>query len=163
MIGKRNILLKDNTSAILLELRKQSSTKQTRHLSIKYHYVTSKLNNKTITVVTYQPTNKMVADYLSKPLQGSLFRKHWNSILGITEQDEVEALEKYQKRLQKWIGKLHYICLVCWYFNFMYMYMFVPFNTQQCKEWVWKWKNSAAEPRGDTTRPLLWTIAQGLI
>ena len=102
LIGKRNILLQNNTSAILLErFGKQSSTKQTWHLSIKYHYVTSKLNNETITVVTYQPTKEMVADYLSKPLQGLLFRKYQNEILGITKQDERKALEKYQKRLQK--------------------------------------------------------------
>ena len=97
LIGKRNILLQDNTSAILLErFRKRSSTKQTRHMSIKYHYVTSKLNDKTITTVTYQSTKEMVADYLSKTLQGSLFRKHRNAIFGITEQDEAETLEKYQ-------------------------------------------------------------------
>ena len=102
LIGKRNILLQDNTSAILLErFGKRSSTKRTRHLSIKYHYVTSKLNDQTITAVTYQPTKEMVADYLSKPLQGSLFRKHRNAILGITERDEAEALEHYRKRTRK--------------------------------------------------------------
>ena len=102
LIGKRNILLQDNTSAILLEkFGKRSSTKRTRHLSIKYHYVTSKLNDQTITAVTYQPTKEMVADYLSKPLQGSLFRKHRNAILGITERDKAEALERYQKQTRK--------------------------------------------------------------
>lgn len=102
LIGKWNVLLQDNTSAILLELfGKRSSTKQTRHLSIKYHYMTSKLNDKMITAVIYQPIKEMVANYLSKPLQGLLFRKHRNAILGITEQDKVEVLEKYQKRLQK--------------------------------------------------------------
>ena len=38
LIGKRTILLQDNTSAIQLKpFGKRSSTKQTRHLSIKYH------------------------------------------------------------------------------------------------------------------------------
>ena len=107
--------------------------KETRHLSIKYHYVTLKLNDETITAVTYQPTKEMVADYLSKPLQGSLFRKHRNAILGITEKDEAEALEKYQKRLRKWL---------------------VRFNTFVLYVRVGKMRNPAAEPRGDTTRPL---------
>ena len=102
LIGTRNVLLQDNLSAILLErFGKQLSTKQIRHLSIKCYYVTSKLNDKTITAVTYQPTKEMVTYYLSKPLHGSLFRKHRNAILGITKRNEAEALEKYQKRLQK--------------------------------------------------------------
>ena len=43
-IGKTNILLQDNTSAIQLEqYGKRSSTKRTRHISIRYFYVTDKL------------------------------------------------------------------------------------------------------------------------
>ena len=37
-----------------------------------------------IIVVTYCPTKEMVADYLSKPLQDSLFHLHWNTLMGIT-------------------------------------------------------------------------------
>lgn len=80
---------------------KQSSTKQTRHLSIKYHYVTSKLNNQTITTITYQPIKGIMADYLSKNLQESLFCKHRSAIMGITEKDEAEALRNYRKRQPK--------------------------------------------------------------
>ena len=99
LIGKRTILLQDNTSAIQLErFCKRSSTKRTRHLSIKYHYVTSKLEDKTITAVTYQPTKLMVADFFSKPLQGSLFCTHHKAIMGITEKDKAEAFENYKKR-----------------------------------------------------------------
>jgi len=99
LIGKRTVLLQDNTSAIQLErFGKRSSTKRTRHLSIKYHYVTSKLEDKTITAVTYHPTKELVADFLTKPLQGSLFRRHRNAIMGITEKDEAEAFENYKKR-----------------------------------------------------------------
>ena len=102
IIGKQNVLLQDIMSAILLKrFGKRSITKQTRHLSINYHYVTSKLNDKTIKAVTYRPTKEIVADYLSKQLHGSLFRKHHNVILGIPERDEAGAIEKCQKRLQK--------------------------------------------------------------
>ena len=73
-LGKTNILLQDNTSAIQLErYRKRSSTKQTRHISIRYFYVTDKLQDKTLTAISYCPTKDMVSDYLSKLLQGSLF------------------------------------------------------------------------------------------
>ena len=38
-------------------------------------------------VLNYCPTVSMVSDYLSKPIQGSLFRVHRNTLMGITEQD----------------------------------------------------------------------------
>ena len=56
---------------------------RTRSIHIRYFYATERVNNGTI-VVTYCPTKEMVADYLSKPLQGSLFRSHRNTLMGIT-------------------------------------------------------------------------------
>jgi hypothetical protein len=41
--------------------------------------------------VIYHPTKQMVSDYLTKPLQGSLFRTHRNSIMGHDE----DSIEKY--------------------------------------------------------------------
>ena len=43
-------------------------------------------------VVTYCPTKEMVSDYLSKPLQDSLFRIHHNTRMGITS----EQADKYK-------------------------------------------------------------------
>ena len=54
------------------------------------------MDDKIINAVTYCPTKELVADYLSKPLQGSLFRTHRNSILGITESDEAFYAESYK-------------------------------------------------------------------
>jgi len=98
-IGKTNILLQDNTSAIQLErYGKRSSTKRTRHINIRYFYITDKLQDKTVTAISYCPTKEMVSDYLSKPLQGSLFRIHRNSIMGLTEADEAISFNEYNKR-----------------------------------------------------------------
>ena len=44
----------------------------TQNIHIKYFYAHKRVNDGTI-VVTYCPTKEMVSDYLSKPLQGSLF------------------------------------------------------------------------------------------
>ena len=41
------------------------------------------MNDGTITI-TYCPTKEIVADYLSKPLQGSLFCLHRNTLMGLT-------------------------------------------------------------------------------
>ena len=73
-LGKTNILLQDNTSAIQLKIYgKRSSTKRTRHINIRHFYITDKLQDKTVTAISYCPTKKMASDFLSKPLQGLLF------------------------------------------------------------------------------------------
>jgi hypothetical protein len=43
--------------------------------------------------VIYWPTKQMVSDYLTKPLQGSLFRTHQNSIMGHDE----DSISRYNK------------------------------------------------------------------
>jgi hypothetical protein len=43
--------------------------------------------------VMYWPTKQVVSDYLTKPLQGSLFRTHPNSIMGHSE----DSISKYRK------------------------------------------------------------------
>ena len=99
-LGHKSVILQDNTSAIQLErYGKRSSTKRTQHIDIRYFYVTSKIYDQTVTAITYCPTKEMVADYLSKPLQGSLFRTHRNSIMGINEDDESEFYNLYRKRM----------------------------------------------------------------
>ena len=97
ILGRRNVILQDNTSTIQLErFGKRSSTKRTRHLSIRYFYCKSLMDDNVINAVTYCPTKELVTDYLSKPLQGSLFRTHRNSILGISDADEAFYAESYK-------------------------------------------------------------------
>jgi hypothetical protein len=91
------ILQQDNTSTIQLEKNgKQSSTKRTRHINIQYFYVTSKVKNEDMHIV-YCPTKEMVSDYLTKPLQGSLFRTHRNSIMGVSEKELSRYQDEYVK------------------------------------------------------------------
>jgi len=67
---KHNILYQDNKSTILLlENGKASSSKHTRALNIRYFYLTDQIEKGNIEV-HYCPTNKMIADYHLKPLQG---------------------------------------------------------------------------------------------
>ncbi len=70
-----NLLLQDNSSSILLEQNgRASSGKRTRHINIRYYFITDRVNMRE-TSIDRCPTKKMVADYMSKPLQGSLFRE----------------------------------------------------------------------------------------
>jgi hypothetical protein len=68
-----NLLLQDNKSSILLERNgRASSGKRTRHINIRYFFITDRVNMKEISI-DWCPTKKMVADFMTKPLQGSLF------------------------------------------------------------------------------------------
>ena len=97
ILGRKNVILQDNTSAIQLErFGKRSSTKRTRHLSIRYFYCKSLMDDKVINAVTYFPTKELMADYLSKPLQGSLLQTRCNSILGIINADEAFYAASYK-------------------------------------------------------------------
>lgn len=78
-----SIIFQDNQSAILLEKNgKASSGKRTRHINIRYFFVTDRIANKEVKV-EYCPTGDMIADYFTKPLQGTPFRKFRDDIMNI--------------------------------------------------------------------------------
>ena len=72
---KESIIYQDNQSSILLEKNgRGSSSKRTRHINIRYFFVTDRVQNKEVSI-EYCPTGEMIADFFTKPLQGSIFRK----------------------------------------------------------------------------------------
>ena len=96
-LGNHNVIEQDNTSAIQLEQNgKQSSTRQTRHINIRYFYVTDKVKNGEVSII-YKPTHDMVSDYLTKPLQGKLFAKHRDALLGLEHGDYTLFYIKYKQ------------------------------------------------------------------
>ena len=98
-LGHRNILYQDNTSSIRLEKNgKASSTKRTRHLNIRYFLITDKLKSKDVSTVEYCPTAEHLADVLTKPLQGSPFRKFRNAIMGCSDAEYLSHKLKYEER-----------------------------------------------------------------
>jgi hypothetical protein len=63
-----NILFQDNKSAILLEKNgKALSSKCTKHVNIWYFFI----------------TRDMIGDFMTKPLQGALFQKFRDQIMGV--------------------------------------------------------------------------------
>jgi len=79
---KENILYEDNKSTILLlSNSKQSSTKRTRAINIRYFFLTDQIQKGKLRVACC-PTGQMIADFHSNPLQGSIFRKFKQQILG---------------------------------------------------------------------------------
>ena len=80
---KPNITLaKDNESEIRMLLNgKESCTANSKHVAIKYFWSTDRIKQGKMKV-KYCPTEKMLADFMSKPLQGSLFQKFRNVLMG---------------------------------------------------------------------------------
>jgi hypothetical protein len=81
---KDNVLFQDKKSSILLENNgKASSSKRTRNINIRYFFITDRVNKEEVSVV-WCPTGDMIGDYATKPLQGALFRKFRDQIMGVT-------------------------------------------------------------------------------
>jgi hypothetical protein len=77
-----NVLYEDNKSSILLETNgRGSSSKRTRHIAIRYFFIADRVKSKEIRI-EYCPTGIMIADYFTKPLQGMIFRKWRDMIMG---------------------------------------------------------------------------------
>jgi len=81
---KDNILYQDNKSAILLERNgRVSSTKRTKHMDIRYFFVTDRIKCGEFKT-EWCPTNEMIADFMTKPLQGFFYQilrfSHGNQI-----------------------------------------------------------------------------------
>lgn len=78
-----NIVYQDNESAILLEKNgKGSSSKRTRHINIRFFFVTDRINARELSV-SHCPTGEMTGDFFTKPLQGALFTRFRNAVLNL--------------------------------------------------------------------------------
>jgi hypothetical protein len=67
--------------------------KMTKHINIRYFFCADCIKKGELSV-EYCPTLDMIADYFTKPLQGSLFHKLRDLVLGITPAD----FERYKRR-----------------------------------------------------------------
>jgi hypothetical protein len=78
-----SLVYQDNQSAMLLEKNGPgSSRKRTRHINIRYFFVADRIGNGEVKV-EYCPTGDMLADFFTKPLQGSTFRKFRDEIMNL--------------------------------------------------------------------------------
>ena len=82
--SQKTVLYQDNTSAMLLEKNgRESASKRTRHINIRYFFIKDHIQAKDFEV-KYCPTDDMVADYLTKPLQGAKFKKFRKAIMNLS-------------------------------------------------------------------------------
>ena len=101
-LGHNNILFQDNTSSIRLEKNgKASSTKRTRHINIRYFMITDCYKRGDINSIEYLPTDDMISDYYTKPVQGSKFRRFRNAIMGLTDAEYIKLKVDYDNFTKK--------------------------------------------------------------
>ena len=92
-------IYQNNKASILLERNgKRSSKKGTRHINIRYFFITDKVQNREINI-EYTPTGEMIADYFTKPLLGNLFQKMRDQIQGIDINHLLLYKEAYDKSM----------------------------------------------------------------
>mmetsp|Transcript_7999 Transcript_7999/g.7584 ORF Transcript_7999/g.7584 Transcript_7999/m.7584 type:complete len:163 (-) Transcript_7999:223-711(-) len=79
---KDNVLFQDNQSTILmLKNGRNSCTDNSRHMNIRYVFVKDRIDKREVRV-EYCPTEIMLAHFFTKALQGQLFQRFRNVIMG---------------------------------------------------------------------------------
>lgn len=74
-------LHQDNTSTIKLIETGKSTHQRTRHINIRYFFIKEMIEERRVELV-HTRTDQMLADILTKPLQGALFMRLRNWLLG---------------------------------------------------------------------------------
>jgi len=86
---RNNYIYQDNEHAMKLEKNgRNSCTGNSRHVEIKFFWVKDRVDNKEVEI-KFCPTTLMLADYFTKPLQGNVFRRFRDVIMGKTHINEL--------------------------------------------------------------------------
>jgi hypothetical protein len=82
-VQDNTILFQDNKTAILVEKNgKASSSKGMKHINIQYFFTTDQVKVGNVSLV-WCPSGDMISDFMTKPLQGALFRKFQDQMMGV--------------------------------------------------------------------------------
>ena len=89
------VVFQDNRSAMLLENNGSfSSGKRTKHIDVRYFFVKDRVDRGELKI-EYCPTDQMIADYFTKPIQGKMFRRLRGIIMGMSaEEMSMEMVQK---------------------------------------------------------------------
>ena len=80
---KNALLNQDNMSAMLLEKNAVLSRgKKSRHVDVRFFFIKDRVDKGEVDI-GFCGTDDMIADFLTKPLQGNKFFRFRNAILGL--------------------------------------------------------------------------------
>ena len=98
-LGEKVVIEQDNTSAIQLQRNGWgSSGKRTKHINVRYFYITDRLRAGEVTRVVHKPTEAMESDFLTKALQGQRFYAHRATLMGLNNIDEYQFYNKFKQK-----------------------------------------------------------------
>jgi hypothetical protein len=94
-----NIFEQDNESAIKLEKNgRMSAGPKSRHIDIRFFWIKDRVQKENI-LIRHCPTLQMLADFFTKPLQGALFRRFRDVLLGYAHVDTLaQDLERHLEK-----------------------------------------------------------------
>ena len=94
--AKISVLHHDNKSSICLEANcKRSSTKQTKHIDIRYLYVTDKVKSRDV-VIVHHLIEVLVRDFLSIPLKWTPSKFQKDTLIELDGEISVKYKERYE-------------------------------------------------------------------
>ena len=97
---RESLIYQDNKPAMLLEKNgRLSAGKRSKHINIRYFFVTDRIAKGDVKV-EWCPTEDMTRDFWMKPLQGALFRRFRDLIMGVVPQPKPRG-EKPSKTKEK--------------------------------------------------------------
>ena len=77
-------IYQDNMSTITLADKGRSTSERKKHINVRYFFTKDKVESGEL-VIEYLPTEEILADLLTKPLQGALFRRLRNQLLNCSD------------------------------------------------------------------------------
>ena len=98
LLGSDVTIEQDNTSTIQLARNGwKSSSTRTKHINVRYFYITDRLKAGDIRRIIYIQTGYMESDYLTKALQGKTFHTHRKTLMELDGINEHMFYKKIQE------------------------------------------------------------------
>jgi hypothetical protein len=117
----QNIFYQDNESTIKIEKNGggQSCGEKSRHINIRYFFIKDIIEQENMELL-HCPTERMIADFYTKPIQGALFKCLRDIIMGISsflleehvETNEIKKENNNDKMNKNTVKKLTYADIV---------------------------------------------------
>ena len=77
-----SLVRQDNQATIRLLEKGKSDSKRTKHINTRFFFVHDRIEKGEV-ILHYTPSELMVADFFTKPLQGNLFLRMRDKLLGV--------------------------------------------------------------------------------
>ena len=94
---EESMYYQDNESAMKIELNGWRSTgSKSKHVDIRFYFIADRIKNERIQII-HCKTEHMVADFFTKPLQGALFKRLRDIVMGVVPIDDVFDFVKQER------------------------------------------------------------------